>query len=247
MTPPTPPASQEELENVSLPRSPAANHEASPTLPSLSRQSKKERKPPTITPRTFTRFFTPKSLSSKQISSSRRALRELSSSATNSRSRRALRPDRIIPEGLSASSGAKRRKLQSHVATEVELSSPIKRIHNQTLDVSEAEASEADFTDQECNDSVPHSPTRIPRRLKHDPFGSHLSRELYGPRLGHRLHQKYAHHNSEWQSETANFFSKPEDVHASHHVENDSDSIPFCATPCNSKYQRRSLLDPLSN
>lgn len=237
MAEPTPPASQKKLESEPFESSSPAAPEASPRLPSYDRPLTKERKPPTITPRSFTRFFTPKSLSTKRIGSSRRALRELSASTTNSRSRRAFHPDSIGFDYASISSRAtKRRKLRPISPGDgVELSSPIKRIRNQSLGVSDAEASEADSSGHD-SDSSTYDPSRTAtRKPRIDAVGSHLSRELYGPPMGRRVHQRFAGGDSSWQMETASFYSRPEDVYVSRHVGNGSESIPFCATACHSE------------
>ena len=236
MAEPTPPASQTELENEPLESSSPAAPEESARLPSYNRPLTKEKKPPTITPRSFTRFFTPKSLSTKRIGSSRRALRELSASTTNSRSRRAIHSDSIAYDDASISSRAtKRRKLRPISPGDgVELSSPIKRIRNQSLEVSDGEASEVDSSGHD-SDSSTGGPGRKTRKPRIDPLGSNLSRELYGPPMGRRVHQRFAGRDSSWQMETAGFYSIPEDVYISRHVGNGSESIPFCATACHSE------------
>lgn len=131
---------QIQVENVREPLSEEQLLFSPPVSSSEGLKSNKPRKKPTVTPRTFTRFFTPRSSFSKrnQNSYSRHALRDITSPAvnghTNPSSRKRLNfepfPD-ISPQGdeneWSRPVGVKRRKIPVSPDTTVDGSSPIKR------------------------------------------------------------------------------------------------------------------------
>ena len=144
MAEPTPAPSQENAPGTA-PDSPQ-NVNSSPILPAQgSTQKTKPRKPPTITPRTFTRFFTPKSSLERggRIGASRQALRDITASGANRRGRKTPRKDEVKVEDFDKTSshhGNKRKRRIPYSPDPMpELSSPLKRLCNQSMPVSEDE------------------------------------------------------------------------------------------------------------
>ena len=136
------------------------NPPPSPPLPPSSSQcSGKPKKRPTVTPRTFTRFFTPRSSlgRGKRIGASRQALRELTASASN---RRRL-PQRRTPTGDTVQSFGdendavegtlkkRKRKTPASPDTIPGQSSPLKRIRHQSLNA--LDNTEDGITDLDAN------------------------------------------------------------------------------------------------
>ncbi|KAL2037492.1 hypothetical protein N7G274_009773 [Stereocaulon virgatum] len=123
------------------------NLASSPILPAPDHQNNKPRKAPTITPRSFTRFFTPKSSHERggRIGASRQALRDITASASNRKRRRTPTKDTVHIgaddiKGASRIPKSKKRKIQNSSDFTQERSSPLKRIRNQSLPVAEDES-----------------------------------------------------------------------------------------------------------
>ena len=131
---------QVHIENVPVALSGEQWLSSPPVSASEGLKGNKPKKQPTVTPRTFTRFFTPRSSfgNRRPSSSPRHALRDITSPAVNghtsSRSRKRLEfepfPD-INPLGdeneWSRTAGVKRRKTLGFPDITVDGSSPIKR------------------------------------------------------------------------------------------------------------------------
>lgn len=229
---------------------------SSPVLPSLSRQhGSKPRKPPTITPRSFTRFFTPKSSLERggRIGASRQALRDITASASNRKGRRTPTKDTIqifTQDGQGTVRGSKRRKRKKPDSVDVtpDRSSPLKRIRNQSLEISEDDDSDAGTLESRDDLEEPlriygRQPKSIERIIGSSYRGSqgrYFRREIgasgrvsVNRRLGDAV--GFA---KEWQHETTKFSTRPRDAYVSMNVATPSDhTIPFCTASCNSKSQ----------
>ena len=117
---------------------------SSPASPRASTQGStgKPKKAPTVTPRTFTRFFTPRSSLSRgsKVGASRQALRDITASASNRNApsrRRTPTKDRITifnDEDGEISERATKRRKRDH-ASITPRSSPLKDIKKQSLQV----------------------------------------------------------------------------------------------------------------
>ena len=229
---------------------------SSPVLPSLGKQhGSKPRKAPTITPRSFTRFFTPKSslVRGGRIGTSRQALRDITASASNRKGRRTPTKDTVQlfrEDGEGTVGGSKRRKRKIPDSSDVtpDRSSPLKRIRNQSMDVSEDEGSDTGTI--ESRDDAEEALRRYGRQPKfinritgsnyRGGQGRYLRREI-GTR-GRATEPGYLSHgvgiSKEWQQETTNFATRPEDAYICANVATPSDhTIPFCTASCNSKLQ----------
>ncbi|CAF9940763.1 hypothetical protein IMSHALPRED_002161 [Imshaugia aleurites] len=225
---------------------------SSPVLPSLDKEhGSKPRKAPTITPRSFTRFFTPKSSLERggRIGASRQALRDITASASNRKGRRTPTKDTIQifrEDEEETVGGTKRRKRKIPDCLDVapDRSSPLKRIRNQSMDVSDDESSDTGTIDSRDGpeDALrrygrqPKSIERILGSNYRGGQGRYLRREI-GIRgrapepscLGRGIES-----SREWQQETTNFATRPEDAHVCTNVATPSDhTIPFCTASCN--------------
>ncbi|KAL9100927.1 MAG: hypothetical protein Q9163_003763 [Psora crenata] len=218
---------------------PAASQENAPCTTDCpsSTTASKPRKAPTITPRSFTRFFTPKSSleRGRRIGASRQALRDITPSAANSQRRRGLTDAlrRCDDGGVEQLTSLKRkRRIPYSQEPTPDLSSPIKRIRNQSLGLSEDDKSDEGTVG--ANDHVhylqqkrsvrPGKRKKVPgtilRSMCFDVLGQGLQREIGG------CVQKQ--HSGAWQYETTGFFTTPEDTYVSMNVVTSSDqTIPF--------------------
>lgn len=254
----TPAASQEHLPTSSALSIDGENTAPSPVLPLPRSQSQgsKPRKAPTITPRTFTRFFTPKSSLERggRIGASRKALRDITASASNRRGRRTPTKDtiQIFDEDLRGTTGtlSKKRRIPDSVDGTPDRSSPLKRIRNQSLEIWDGDGSDAEIL--ESGDEVENVLKRDHlqhRRLSKtvDPvigsryrrgIGRDLRREMgaFGKITKARSLNQGFGGSKDWQHGTTNFFTRPEDAHLCTNVAAPADlSIPFCTATCNSE------------
>ena len=259
MTEATPCASQENVPSVRAVSPDQQDGEAlsSPILPILPQQNcSKPRKAPTITPRSFTRFFTPKSTLERggRIGASRRVLRDITASGANRKGRRTPTKDRIKLEtcsGAADTSKAKKRKRYTPPSPDPspDLSSPLKRIRKQSLyilgdDITDEELFQSDNEDKEATQSghIHGAQNRHVDRIVHSKYQSHLGQRLRQETGGH-VQQNWILNSSrsnagsnDYQYETANFYTIPEDAHSCYNISTPSDhTIPFCTASCNSK------------
>lgn len=251
----TPLGSQENPPSSCATSTNGENLDSSPVLPSLSKQhGSKPRKPPTITPRSFTRFFTPKSSLERggRIGASRQALRDITASASNRKGRRTPTKDTIHifredGEGFVEGSKRRKRKIPDSVDVTPDRSSPLKRIRNQSLEISGDEDSDTG-TVQSRDDAEdplrrysrqPKSTERIIGSNYRGSPGRYLRREIGTHRRAseNRCLGRGVVSTKEWQQETTKFSTRPEDAHDFLSVVTPSDhAIPFCTASCNSRF-----------
>lgn len=179
---------------------------SSPLLPITSSQcSEKPKKGPNVTPRTFKRFFTPKSSLSREnkVGASRQALRDITASASNRSQRASAFKDAIRSiediKGAFPEISKKKRKRQLPISpdTTPDRSSPLKRLKLSSLDIfADSEGGRIDSED-ELNDSEKECCEGKPRPINpaqsnlRGRLGWSLSRELGGfcrPRVAQRLY-----------------------------------------------------------
>jgi hypothetical protein len=232
------------------------NLASSPILPPPDHQNSKPRKAPTITPRSFTRFFTPKSALERggRIGASRQALRDITASASNRKGRRTPTKDTVdIREddnkGASRISKSKKRKILDPSDFTQERSSPLKRIRNQSLQIAEDESdAESAGSGEDIGEHLQRwgQPThRIHNVVEpiagskfRRPLGRDLRREIgaYGTIGKARFSNHRLAGAKDWQYETTNFFTRPEDAYVCMNVAAPADhTIPFCTASCNSE------------
>lgn len=180
---------------------PDENLMSSPTLPAFANQvSSKPKKTPTVTPRTFTRFFTPRSFlgKGKRISAARQALRDITGTASNCKAsnqqctapKNGVKVFEDTAIGFADVLGSRKRRIPPSPDTSPDRSSPLKRKRGGSGNKSEDDDQE-DRTDhkQELPDSLDNAKdttsftksqlTRpIVRATMGGPLGRVLHREL---------------------------------------------------------------------
>ena len=244
---------------------PSLNPPSSPLLPARKHPGPngKPKKKPTVTPRTFTRFFTPRSSLGRggKIGASRQALRDITASAQNrkqSTRRRTPTKDSIRifddhDESFPDDARKKKRKILHTPATTPDLSSPLKRINRalEPLDVKNDYEDEEIENDEDTvtSKSANYEPRSIRYGMRQGPIGRTLGRELGAAKGVKMPHEGCAVDSKkfstsggtfiltivDWQSQTAKFYTKPDDSYMCLNVaEPTSQSIPFCTASCNS-------------
>ena len=258
----TPCASQENILSSGAASIDGENPTSSPVLPSARKQDgSRPRKAPTITPRSFTRFFTPKSSLERggRIGASRQALRDITASASNRGGRRTPTDNRVsaFREEISRTDGSlrlRKRKIHDSLNTTPERSSPIKRIRNQSLEIPEDDGSGHGSGDE----LEYRSPTRgrmdgkiitiaepVMRSKYRGPQGRKLRQEIgaYGTITKARSFRHQVEGAKEWQYETTKFFSKPNDTYVCMNVAAQAENtIPFSIASCNSEFRACTLV-----
>lgn len=209
------------------------------------------RKPPPITPRRFTKFFTPRPRNAVQaVQTSRKALRSITGPALNSRSKKRNLPadefDIVSLPTISENEPSqpnRKRKYSTYSATPSIASSPIKaggflsssqetgsRLEDSRKTLCEEEEAETELEDdlEESSDEEEsiQAPARIPYR------SSSTSASILSTRLTGRRSRRDVSNSHSWQDEIASFVSSPEDVYecssaAGHAI------LPFCVASCN--------------
>ncbi|RYC61121.1 hypothetical protein CHU98_g5083 [Xylaria longipes] len=212
-------------------------------------RSGKERKDPSITPRKFKRFFTPRSRVPSQLSPARKALRDLAAPAVNRRYQTPAPSSPLAPVfeeelhgedlELQSCSLPKRRKIQHTPESSPVRPSPLGTPHGLGPCLlspirSLCPSQEICESDDEYSDNDIPAPSHPPKRLRSLPSrglaGQLAQRELGGlPRAGHAYMSYPA---ADWRIDTANFYSRPEDVHTCTSHEGPGQCIPFCAATC---------------
>lgn len=229
--------------------------------PRLPPSRGKERRNPSITPRKFRRFFTPRSRVSSEPSAARRALRDLTAPALNrcqtpSSPLKPISESNVFDDGVQAGQASgrrlKRRKTQhtpetsplqpsflssSPVlpdlsATRPALLSPL----SSSLHDRRSSLDFEDFEDDDSEDELPFQqfPTKGPVPLTSRGMAGQLAQRMTGgmPGVGYRSMSCPV---ADWRTETADFCSKPGDVHMCSSHEGAARCIPFCATSCHSE------------
>ncbi|KAI5859488.1 WD40 repeat-like protein [Durotheca rogersii] len=218
----------------------------------------KERRNPSITPRKFKRFFTPRSRVPSRVSSARRALKDLAAPTLNHRYHTPAPSSPLGPvleergpdENLDVSStrSSKRRKFRhtpdsspcrpsstfdpNHLALTPSanrrsgLLSPIRSLH------SSQEHFESDTDDDSDGEFL--FPLRPGRRIaplpSHGLTGQLVQRQLGGmPRPGRSF---MSFPTADWRVDTADFYTRPDDVHECVSHDGPGRCIPFCTATC---------------
>ncbi|ORY71859.1 WD40-repeat-containing domain protein [Pseudomassariella vexata] len=226
------------------------------------RANAKERRNPSITPRKFRRFFTPRPRvpshhASGHISPAREALRELAAPRINRSSyqtpapssplKAPMRDEYYQDEGHDAyNTRAKRRRLEhtpelspirprylepslisaeSPGRTNPALLSPIGSMRScqESMDTDDSEYDESNMGD--------HRPTsRLAPLTSRGLTGHLLQRQLGGiPRAGRSY---MACPVSDWRTETADFYTRPDDAYHCTSYDGSGRCIPFCTATC---------------
>nr|POF13887.1 cell division cycle protein cdt2 [Quercus suber] len=187
---------------------------------------------PTVTPKRFTKFFTPRaslSTCSTRQSKAGRRLRDITKNGVNRG--RILGADFLNLDGGDdqACRPHKRRKPCLEPLSSPRLqSSPLKRVNAMSSEKLEDVPSQLDFSsDEELCDHFEHlrSSRKPIRQLCHTGRSQRvLERSFGGPDVAPRSFD----HGADWRAETSNFVSTPADRHIFR-----GRALPFCSASCN--------------
>ncbi|KAK1754813.1 WD40-repeat-containing domain protein [Echria macrotheca] len=210
----------------------------------------KERRNPSITPRKFQRFFTPRSRVSSNPSAARRALRDLAGPALNrcqtpSSPLKPISEDNVADE-LPVRRSAKRQKTQHTPDSVRQLPSPLNtspallptpeikpalRSPIQSLKAHQVTQDALDVDESEEEDLPEEREYRRPVPLTRRGLGGQLAQRMMGG-MSCRGSQMMRHPVADWRTGVADFYSRPDDAHHSSSHEGAGRSIPFCTTSC---------------
>ena len=192
---------------------------------------------PTVTPKRFNKFFTPRaSLSTRggRQSKAGRQLRDITRNGANRR--RSIQPLRLLGDGDENEQEPferpiKRRKVSMDISSSPPRSSPTKC--DRMLETSQTDAplspiaSEDDALSDMLEEFDPF-PKPIRRLRKTRPSHRILERS-FGGHDGISQGRRGPEHCADWRSETANLVTKPTDIHRF----GTRDTLPFCTAGCN--------------
>ncbi|KAF4551252.1 WD domain-containing protein 37 [Elsinoe fawcettii] len=210
-----------------------------PDLPSSSQvramANSRPKRPPTITPKRFTRFFTPRQSVSdtrktKHATRASRKLRDITKNAVNQKPTSAMHQSTKIEddeiENLTPRRSKRRKLTPIPESSPIQLqSSPSRHVGDfKPIDLFD-DAASIDDLDQLCDD-FSRLPTPI-KRLQPTNSSKMLQRSFGGPSVLQRGRTRDP--CVIWRHATADFYSGAEDVSAF-----DSQSLPFCVTACRS-------------
>ncbi|KAL8637816.1 MAG: hypothetical protein Q9228_004958 [Teloschistes exilis] len=243
-------------ESIARPSSPPTQDaDRPPPTPPRKNQGSKRKARPTITPRTFTRFFTPRTSLPKggKVGAARQALKDITGSAANrtlNSWRRSPKKDSIdIFEDDDASElpATKKPRLQglaSPVLTPIN-SSPLNRLSRRKLDIRDDDTSEQSSSTEDEDSEVEQAlkgrnmNSRLPR--PYGPIVRSIQRGIMGGILSRQagleppiLAQHPISDGRDWQYESADFYTLPNDQHICDKLGDPTENaIPFCSTSCN--------------
>lgn len=218
-----------------------------PTLPSSPPPALKQKKPPPVTPRSFRRFFTPRSSLNDSKSTSNGRFRFVLSDITIPALNRFGPAFPRTPSSsdhedskeslVSVQTPNKKRKLSFGSSSPPLQSSPLRRVRlgpTIYVDPEDEEDEEpkaaSEYTKEEPKDEpAPPVPLTLRRSKALQSANPAFLRNLTGRTAKLTLRASYT---GSWRDETANFYSRPEDVHPC--VQDDHLALPFCTASCNS-------------
>lgn len=223
---------------------------------STHKASRKPKKPPPVTPKRFSRFFTPRSSISRaskaSTSKAGRQLRDITQSEVNTRSSQASRRSRSpkkmvlfkdiqdLSNAATATTTAatptlssKKRKAYMSPESQRFDSSPCKRVSEDDGKMPEIPSSppvyfleDAMTRDRSTTPEIKVQPLRIRRAGIGNVSGRMLHRSFGGLDITGRGRRK--DNCTYWQADTGNFHARPEDRHRFAHP-----ALPYCSVSCN--------------
>lgn len=214
---------------------PSSSQNSSVELPTSPRpMSTKPRKPPSITPRRFNRFFSPLTTRSSTHSKSKssKRLKDITQNAVNQvkfngfhdvspfETPRKKRKILLTPESSPA------QPLDSSPLRPSDYTLPPSLLsredHYDTFATEDSDSEE----EEEDEEEEKHFPALITRLRTTGASSRILQRSFGGARAIGR--GRVYDHCSDWRTQTADFYSRPEDCHSFHGA-----ALPFCVTRCN--------------
>lgn len=193
---------------------------------------------PTVTPKRFTKFFTPRaSLSARggRQSKAGRQLRDITNNGANRR-RHALpvRDDllaHVEAERLCARP-SKRRKISLDIGSSPPQSSPLKHVQTaEQIHVFEDEPASPSVSDEDTLPDLLENLNPFPqaiRRLRPAGPARRILERSFGGYDSLTRGRRGTDHCVNWQAETSNFVSTPQDLHTFRGT-----ALPFCTASCN--------------
>lgn len=222
------------------------------TLPSSPPPAVKPKKPPPVTPRSFRKFFTPRSsLNTSKLGDNGRyrfVLADITTPALNRFGPAFPRTPNSPEEEESKlplgeiETPNKKRKLSFGSSSPPFQSSPLRRVRlapptiyvdkeNEDEDEKELKIAKELSKEEPKVESKPPVPASLRRSNSLQAVNPVFLRNLPGRTAKLTLRASYA---GNWRDETANFYSRPEDIHPVLH-ENHL-ALPFCTASCHSMF-----------
>ncbi|KAK5109298.1 hypothetical protein LTR62_007172 [Meristemomyces frigidus] len=192
---------------------------------------------PTVTPKRFTRFFTPRNTLKTRGNRQSKAGRQLRDITKNGANRRkqcvSVKDDMLqhLERDDLATRPPKRRRFSIDLASSPPQSSPLKHVQIAgQIEVFQDGPMSPLSTDE---DDLPEllEQLQLPepiRRINYAGRGRSLLHRSFGGYDALSAGWRGADHGVDWQAETANFVSTPTDVHSFA----SSTALPFCSTSC---------------
>ncbi|KAH8664075.1 WD40-repeat-containing domain protein [Xylariales sp. PMI_506] len=242
-------------EGTTIPSSPIRRDSSTRLLSPPRGNNGKERRNPSITPRKFKRFFTPRPrisshLSPAHISPARKALRDLAAPEINRAYQTPAPSSPLIPptyddhaldENIAENTRSKRRKIRHHTPDSSPCRPQLLQASVGHLPPSPAllspirslqSSQECDRSDESEDEDLFHQePVKRLAPLTSRGLSGHILQREFGcmPRAG-RSHM--THPVSDWRVETGDFYSRPDDVHNCTSHDGPGRCIPFCTAAC---------------
>ncbi|GFN12612.1 WD40 repeat domain-containing protein [Aspergillus tubingensis] len=223
-----------------------------PSIASDVGYRRKPKKPPPVTPRSFRRFFTPRSMldggnSASSVRTNRQALKALSSPAVNRLGPAFTRTSKAVehrPEAPDFTrTPTRKRKLSfSSIGSPLQ-SSPLKKVQVRHAVQNDEEVAvpvrDIQLKIESRDDDVkPNAVTKPPRQVLPvrrsqalQSSGALYMRSLSGSRAN-RVTMR-SNSGAGWQDLTSNFYSRPNDSHNCANISGDRYVLPFCTAACN--------------
>jgi WD40 repeat protein len=201
-------------------------------------QNRKPKRPPTVTPKRFTKFFTPRASLSSRGGRQSKAGRQLRDITRNGLNRRRISGGKSLldPEDKHSTATSerpfKRRKRSIDIGSSPPQSSPLKRVQiADEIQIFEDLPSSPAFSEQDASIELPDDfkpfPKQIRRLRQAGAIQSTLQRS-FGGRDALGVGRRLPDHCADWRAETADFVSTPDDVHSFR-----GSALPFCTASCN--------------
>ncbi|KAH2670187.1 hypothetical protein KXV32_003341 [Aspergillus fumigatus] len=216
-----------------FPASPAQEFPSSPpSIASDAGMRRKPKKPPPVTPRSFRRFFTPRSMlnagnGAGSVRTNRQALKVLSSPAVNHLMQTPSRKRKLSFSSIGS-------PLQSSPLRKVRVRFPIEDGEELSLSVKDIKTGN-DSQDIEPKPAVPSklclpiAPIRRSHALQTS--GGLYMRSVLGPRANRVTMRSNV--GAGWQDMTSAFYSRSTDSHSCTSFTGDRLALPFCTATCN--------------
>ncbi len=175
----------------------------------------KPRRPPTVTPKRFTKFFTPRG--ARQQSKAGRQLQDITRNGGNRRCR-----------DQQMARSPKRRKVGQESEFNIRSSPPLRSSPLTRIDVYEDEPQLSPGTDLYDALRILAPPPEPTRRLRQGPESLNILQRSFGGFNATNRGRRSPTHCTPWQSQTANFHTNPADLHVFN-----ASALPFCTASCN--------------